>query len=96
MLRTVSEVETETALVAVGLGSLVVLLVLVMWLSDPYRSRRGVGGSDQDFEAQADVEESDIAQMLEARNERRRRLGKPEIGDDLVAELRRDLDRHEA
>ena len=35
--------------------------------------------------AQAEVEDTDIEQMIEARNDIRRRRGLPEIGDDLVA-----------
>jgi hypothetical protein len=44
------------------------------------------------YAAQADVEDDDIAQMIEARNAIRRRRGLPELGEDLARELRRDLD----
>jgi hypothetical protein len=51
----------------------------------PQRRRHG-----RDYGAMAEVEENDIGQMIEGINERRRRRGSPEIGDDLAAELLRE------
>jgi len=76
--------------VVLGVGTFVVLLALVLWLSQP-RPYRGFA-SERDLGAEAEIEESDIAMMLEARNAIRRRRGLPEIGDDLVAELRQAPD----
>jgi hypothetical protein len=73
--------------VVLGVGSFVVLLALVLWLSTP-RPYRGFA-PERDPGADAEIEEHDIAMMIEARNAIRRRRGLPEIGDDLVAELRR-------
>ncbi len=73
-------------MVVLGVGTFVVLLALVLWLSTP-RPYRGLG-PERDYAAQAEIEESDIEMMIEARNRIRRRRGRPEIGDDLVAELR--------
>lgn len=39
------------------------------------------------YAAQAEIEGSDIDQMIAARDALRRRLGKPSIGDELAAEL---------
>jgi hypothetical protein len=72
--------------IVLGVGTFVVLLALVLWLSTP-RPYRGLA-SERDLGAEAEIEESDIAMMLEARNAIRRRRGLPEIGDDLVAQLR--------
>ena len=77
-------------LVLVGLGSFVVLLVVVLALSQPQPRRRF--DPDRAYEAQAEVEATDIEQMIEARNAIRRRRGLPEIGDDLAAQLRDRLD----
>jgi hypothetical protein len=72
--------------VVLGVGSFVVLLALVLWLSTP-RPYRGFA-SERDLGADAEIEEHDIEMMIEARNALRRRRGLPEIGDDLVAQLR--------
>jgi hypothetical protein len=66
-----------------------VLFVLIVFMANPVRPRLLAGQSPRDHEAEAEIEEHDIDEMIEARNELRRRLGKPEIGDDLVAELQR-------
>ena len=73
-------------MVVLGVGTFVVLLALVLWLSTP-RPYRGFA-PERDLGAQAEIEDEDIAMMIEARNAIRRRRGLPEIGDDLVAELR--------
>jgi hypothetical protein len=78
----------------VGFLVLVVLLfVMIAFMAKPSRPRLLVGESPQDHAAQADIEDHDIDEMIEARNERRRRLGKPEIGDDLAAALEREARR---
>jgi hypothetical protein len=73
--------------VAIGLLVLV-LFVLIVWMAKPTQPKLRFGESPFDAEAEAAIEDSDIDQMIEARNERRRRLGKPEIGDELEREIR--------
>jgi hypothetical protein len=70
-----------------------VLFVLIAFMAKPSQPRLLAGQSPRDHGADADIEDHDIDQMIEARNERRRRLGKPEIGDELAAELARDARR---
>ncbi len=64
------------------------LLCIPVWLagSSHPRPRRRHG---RDYGAMAEIEENDIGQMIEGINERRRRSGRPEIGDELAEELRR-------
>jgi len=83
----------ETTMWVFGLVPFVVIVILTMFLNRP-RPHRGLGHSEQDYDAQARIEATDIEQMIEARNDIRRRRGLPEIGDELVAELRHDLERH--
>ena len=78
-------------MVVLGVGTFVVLLALVLWLSTP-RPYRGFA-SERDPGAEAEIEATDIEQMIEARNAIRRRRGLPEIGDEPVAQLRRAPDR---
>jgi hypothetical protein len=79
---------------AIAMGVLVItLLVLIVLMATPPKPRLRVGESPADHGAQAWIEDHDIDEMIEARNDRRRRLGLPEIGDDLSAELQRDLRR---
>jgi hypothetical protein len=73
--------------VVIGVGSFVVLLVLVLALSQPRPHERF--GAERSYAVEAEVEATDIDMMIAARNEIRRRRGLPEIGDDLVEELRR-------
>lgn len=80
-------------LVLVGGGSFVVLVGLVLALSRPRPHERL--GAERSHAAEAEVEEHDIAEMLEARNAIRRRRGRPEIGDELLQELRRARPPHE-
>ena len=75
--------------VLVILGVLVVILlglILAMGAAQPY-SRRHVGEAVHHEAAGAEIEAVDIDQMLDALNERRRRAGRPQIGDDLAREL---------
>lgn len=79
-------------LVVIGLGSFGILLTLVVTLARPHQHERfgdRVQRLERSMAAQAEVEDSDIDQMVEARNAIRRRRGLPEIGDDLVGELTR-------
>jgi hypothetical protein len=79
-------------LVVIGLGSFGILLTLVVFLAQPHQHERfsdRAGRLERSAAAQAEVEDTDIEQMIEARNDIRRRRGLPEIGDDLVAELSR-------
>jgi hypothetical protein len=76
------------------MGLLVVgLVVLIMFMATPSQPRLRFGENPLDHGAEAWIEDHDIDEMIEARNERRRRLGHPEIGDDLELELQRDLRR---
>lgn len=74
----------------VALGSLVAVIALRLLVGGAPRPHERLG-AERSYAAEAEVEEDDIAQMLEARNAIRRRRGLPEIGDELVAELRREL-----
>ena len=67
-------------------------LCVPVWLAStanprPDRRRRRGG---RDYGAMAEVEENDIGQMIEGINERRRRNGRPEIGDEIADRLRRE------
>jgi hypothetical protein len=73
--------------VLVGLVSFVVLVGVVAALSKPRPHERF--GAERSYAAEAEVEDDDIAQMIEARNEIRRRRGLPEIGDEIAEALRR-------
>jgi hypothetical protein len=66
-----------------------ILVVMIACMSKPSQPRLLVGQSPRDHAAEADIEDHDIDEMIEARNEIRRRLGKPEIGDELEESLRR-------
>ena len=69
----------------------VVLVVMILFMATPSQPRLLVNQSPRDHAAEAEIEEHDIDEMIEARNERRRRLGRPEIGDDLESEIQRGL-----
>ena len=69
---------------------LLVLLCLVLGARSP-STRRPLGASSPDYGAQAEVEADDIDQMIQARNELRRRNGRPEIGDELAAAFHEQL-----
>lgn len=79
-------------LVLVGLGSLAAI-VLVRWLVSTGPRPHERLGQERSHAAEAEVEDADIAQMLEARDAIRRRRGLPGIGDELADELRRELSR---
>jgi hypothetical protein len=65
-------------------------LCVPVWLASsahPRPARRPRHGIDHG--ATAEIEENDIGQMIEGINERRRRNGRAEIGDQLAEELLR-------
>ena len=68
------------------------MLVPVMLASGSHpRPKRRRGGHARDYGAMAEIEENDIGQMIEGLNERRRRRGRPEIGDELAEQLLREM-----
>jgi hypothetical protein len=70
-------------------GGMILALVIVVLLAGLFHPRSGrqiVGGSLRSDEAEAEIEAVDIDQMIEARNERRRRAGRVEIGEELARE----------
>jgi hypothetical protein len=76
----------------VVMGGMVLAFVLIIGLAGLFHPRSGqdiVGKSLRDHEAEATIEANDIEEMIEARNERRRRLGKPDIGEELAREALR-------
>ena len=76
-------------------GGMILALVVVVILAGAFHPRTGrkiVGGSLRSDEAEAEIEAVDIDQMIEARNESRRRRGLLEIGDELEFEIRRRPD----
>ena len=75
--------------VLVLFGGMLVALAVVVILAGVFHPKSGrqiVGGSLRSDEAEAEIEAVDIDRMIEARNERRRRAGRPEIGDELARE----------
>ena len=75
-------------------GSFVLIFVVMVLALGVWHPRAGndiVGKSLRNPEAEAEIEAGDIDQMIEARNDLRRRSGKPSIGDDLASQLDRDL-----
>jgi hypothetical protein len=71
----------------------VVLVVLIAFMSKPSQPKLRFGQNPRDHAAEAWIEDHDIDEMIEARNERRRRLGWPEIGDELEREVQRAMPR---
>ena len=88
----------STALL-IGLVLLVLALIgaLALSRSPAGRDRRrhsldGMAEREAAMEAQAGVEESDIDEMLAARDALRKRIGKQSLADDLEQDARRRLD----
>jgi hypothetical protein len=75
----------DTALVAIAFVAAIVLIFAAIGRWHP-----GSGADVLDWgprrspELEAQLEEDDLSQMIEARNERRRRAGKPELTEDEV------------
>ena len=61
------------------------LLIPVMLAAGAHPRPKRTRG--RDYGAMAEIEETDIGQMIEGINERRRRNGRAEIGDELAADL---------
>ena len=79
---------------AIAIGVLViVLLVLIVLMATPSQPKLRFGQNPRDHGAESWIEDHDIDEMIEARNERRRRMGKPEIGDELERDLQETLAR---
>jgi hypothetical protein len=73
-------------------GGLVLFLILFAVALGLWHPRSGidiVGRSLRSEAAEAEIEESDIDQMIDAQNELRRARGAPEIGDELAYRVRR-------
>ena len=68
-----------------------VVMVVSLGIWHPRQGNAIVGKSLRNPEAEAEIEANDIDQMIEARNDLRRRAGKPSIGDDLASQLDDDL-----
>jgi len=94
MLAPASPRRLACVVFGITIGLLVVvLIVLIASMSKPPQPRLKFGESPFDHEAVATIEDTDIDQMIEARSERRRRLGRPDIGDELAGSLESDLRR---
>jgi hypothetical protein len=78
------------------LGVLLLLLVIIALVSGRRApmpsSLSGAAHREASMAAQAEVEESDIEQMLQARDALRKRIGKPSLADELEADARRELE----
>lgn len=71
-----------------GLVAFFALLYLALGRRRP-RAGRQMLGESLDYGAMAEIEEADIDQMLGGINERRRRTGRRDIGEELADELER-------
>jgi hypothetical protein len=71
-------------LVIVG-AMLAVFVVVSLLVKEPRRLR----GTTLDYGAMSEIESHDVEDMLEGINERRRRAGKRELGEELADELLR-------
>ena len=69
--------------------ALFAVLCIPVWLASTAHPRAPRRPHGRDYGAMAEIEENDIGQMIEGINERRRRNGRAEIGDELAAELLR-------
>jgi len=76
----------DPLIVTVVLFAALCVPVLLAARAHPRPARRRHG---RDYGAMAEIEDRDIGQMIEGINERRRRNGRAEIGDELAAELLR-------
>jgi hypothetical protein len=72
-----------------GIFAFLILFVLALGIWHPRTGRDIVGRSLRSVEAEAEIEATDIDQMIEAQNALRRKRGAPEIGDELAYHVRR-------
>jgi len=72
-----------------GLVAFFLLFALALGVWHPKTGRQIVGRSLRDHEAEAEIEEHDIDQMLDSLNELRRRTGHRDIGEELADEAMR-------
>jgi hypothetical protein len=84
---------STAAVIILGVGLLTLLAIAATIGGRPSRSSsrpRSVALDEQErkMAAQADIEEHDIEEMVEARNALRERIGKPPIGDELGRQAR--------
>lgn len=88
---------SATLIVFLGTLALLVFLALLGARAAGPRYQRGLGIREEErrMAAQAEVEEHDIEEMLEARAALRKRLGKSSIGDELAREALREDERDE-
>jgi hypothetical protein len=78
-------------LIALAVLLVALLLASFAWAvrASPRNPRlSGIEHRERAMAAQAEIEEHDIDQMIEARNEIRRRRGKPTIGEELADQAR--------
>ena len=84
----------DATAVIIVLGVLLLLLIGLAvasgWGSKMPDSMSGRAHREASMAAQADVEEHDIDEMIEARNALRARIGKPPLGQELADEALRD------
>ena len=82
----------STIFVVLGVLALLVVVVLLVGRPGgrpgPPRSVSGMAEREHAMAAQADIEEHDIEEMIEARNALRKRIGRPPIGDELAEDAR--------
>lgn len=74
-----------------GLIAFFLVFTILLGLLHPRTGNEIVGRSLRDYGAEAEIEAHDIDQMLDARNEIRRRRGLPPIGDELAEQARAEL-----
>ncbi len=72
-----------------GMTVFLVLFAVALGLWHPRSGNQIVGRSLRNEEAEAEIEAHDIDDMLNAIAERRRRLGRRDIGEELADELMR-------
>jgi hypothetical protein len=72
-----------------GIFLFLILFVLALGMWHPRSGRDIVGRSLRSDAADAEIEATDIDQMIEAQNALRRKRGAPEIGDELAYHARR-------
>jgi hypothetical protein len=73
-----------------GLVLFFLLFVLALGAWHPKSARSIVGRSLRSDEAETEIEAGDIEQMLDARDERRRRAGQPSLADELADQVKRE------